>query len=351
MPARTLPGIGLKGFWDLGFNGWKDDHDRNLLVLSVLAGSQVLGLVAALPGSPTDGQVYLLDATAGADANKLCIRDVGAWVKISPLRGAILFDVAAGFHRTFNGVDWVEFVSGGGGSGDLFAANNLSDLASPTAARTNLSVYSAAQTDSAIAAAVTGLLDDKGPYDCSANPNYPAALKGDAYRVTVAGKIGGASGIDVEVGDVFIASADNAGGTQAAVGSSWYAVQANLTNAATRTRIINPALIGAVLTASEVFAAITPPSGETWTFGGNFAGASGLKLNGGTNPAASFVIDVKKNGTSAGTITISTGGVVTFATSGGASFSLTGGSDELQFVGPATAGTALGFAFAIPATY
>jgi len=77
--------------------------------------------------------------------------------------------------------------------------------------------------------AVTGLIDLKGSTDCSTNPNYPAALKGDAYIVSVAGKIGGASGLTVEAGDVYLAIVDNAGGTQAAVGASWDVLQYNLT--------------------------------------------------------------------------------------------------------------------------
>ena len=79
--------------------------------------------------------------------------------------------------------------------------------------------------------AVVGLLDDKGALDCSANPNYPAGLKGDAYHVTVAGKIGGASGISVDIGDVVACQTDNAGGTQAAVGTSWYVLEHNLVGA------------------------------------------------------------------------------------------------------------------------
>lgn len=79
--------------------------------------------------------------------------------------------------------------------------------------------------------AVTGLLDFKGNTNCSGNPNYPAALKGDAYVVSAAGKIGGASGTSVEVGDVFVASADNAGGTQASVGASWFTLEHNLAGA------------------------------------------------------------------------------------------------------------------------
>jgi hypothetical protein len=45
--------------------------------------------------------------------------------------------------------------------------------------------------------------------------------------VTVAGKIGGASGTDVEIGDWYFATADNAGGTQAAVGTSWATIEHN----------------------------------------------------------------------------------------------------------------------------
>lgn len=81
-------------------------------------------------------------------------------------------------------------------------------------------------------ASVTGLLDLKGSTDCSANPNYPSALKGDAYYVTVAGKIGGASGKTVEIGDVYVALADNAGGTEASVGTSWFVLNQNLTGVA-----------------------------------------------------------------------------------------------------------------------
>ena len=79
--------------------------------------------------------------------------------------------------------------------------------------------------------AVTGLFEFKGSTDCSANPNYPAALKGDAYVVTVAGKIGGASGKSVDIGDVYVASADNAGGTDASVGTSWFILEHNLVGA------------------------------------------------------------------------------------------------------------------------
>ena len=88
-----------------------------------------------------------------------------------------------------------------------------------------------AYTKTEVDSLVTGLLDFKGNLDCSANPNYPTGNKGDAYYVSVAGKIGGASGKSVDVGDMIIASADNAGGTEASVGTSWFVLEHNLVGA------------------------------------------------------------------------------------------------------------------------
>jgi hypothetical protein len=123
-------------------------------------------------------------------------------------------------------------------AGDLYTLLNL-DTAATLPFDTDTAL--AADSDAKIATqhavkvyvdnAVTGLLDFKGNTDCSANPNYPAASKGDAYYVSVAGKIGGASGKSVEVGDVYVAKADNAGGTEVSVGTSWFVLEHNLVGA------------------------------------------------------------------------------------------------------------------------
>ncbi|MCB9448703.1 MAG: hypothetical protein H6585_10200 [Flavobacteriales bacterium] len=78
---------------------------------------------------------------------------------------------------------------------------------------------------------LTGLWEDKGVLDCSTNPNYPASQKGDAYTVSAAGKIGGASGADVQVRDVIYCVNDNPGGDQATVGGDWNIIQTNLVQA------------------------------------------------------------------------------------------------------------------------
>lgn len=101
----------------------------------------------------------------------------------------------------------------------------------PTQGDNTTKAASTAFVTTAIATALTGVLSLKGNTDCSSNPNYPAAVKGDMYYVTVAGKIGGASGTSVNIGDAYIAKADNAGGTEASVGTSWFVLEHNLVGA------------------------------------------------------------------------------------------------------------------------
>lgn len=113
---------------------------------------------------------------------------------------------------------------------DILPASYL-DTDGTLAANSDSKIASQKAVKTFVENAVTGLLEFKGATDASANPNYPAALKGDSYVVSVAGKIGGASGKTVEIGDFYIAIADNAGGTEAAVGTSWIVLEHNLLGA------------------------------------------------------------------------------------------------------------------------
>lgn len=72
----------------------------------------------------------------------------------------------------------------------------------------------------------------KGAIDASANPNYPAANAGWTYVISVAGKIGGGAGANVEVGDRVLCIVDGSiSGSQVLVGANWNIVQANLDGA------------------------------------------------------------------------------------------------------------------------
>ncbi len=102
----------------------------------------------------------------------------------------------------------------------------------PSSVDNSTKIATTAYVQAVVALAVAGLLEFKSDLDCSANPNYPAANKGDTYYVSAAGKVGGASGPDVAVGDAVICKADASSGDHAAVGSSWFILEKNLAGAA-----------------------------------------------------------------------------------------------------------------------
>jgi len=109
-------------------------------------------------------------------------------------------------------------------SGGTISGASVTGLGTPSASGD-------AATKGYVDGLVTSPMNFKGATDCSANPNYPAATIGDTYVVSVAGKIGGASGTVVDIGDLYLAKSTNAGGTQAAVGTSWAVIEHNLQGA------------------------------------------------------------------------------------------------------------------------
>lgn len=126
--------------------------------------------------------------------------------------------------------------------------------------------------------AIANFVELQGDIDCSANPNYPAAEKGDLYYASVAGKIGGASGKSVDVGDAIIAKADNAGGTEASVGSSWFVLEHNLTG------VISGSLASTTeqLTGTDSSKLSTPDSvAALWEQGSDVASAATISLGEG----------------------------------------------------------------------
>lgn len=104
----------------------------------------------------------------------------------------------------------------------LLAANSDAKVASQKAAKTYMDLL----------ISTANALVYKGTINCSGNPNYPAADAGYLYIVSVAGKIGGASGSNVEVGDLAICNTDSTvSGDHATVGSSWNLVEKNIDGA------------------------------------------------------------------------------------------------------------------------
>lgn len=117
----------------------------------------------------------------------------------------------------------------------MFATNVVDNDGTLTAnSSTRIPTQAAVKAYADQVVAATDAMVFKGVIDCSANPNYPAADRGWTYKVSVAGKIGGASGTVVEAGDTAMCLTDGtASGNQATVGANWNIVQANLVGAVT----------------------------------------------------------------------------------------------------------------------
>lgn len=105
-------------------------------------------------------------------------------------------------------------------------------------------VDTAIATEKAIRAAINEIVGSSqalvymGAIPCDVNPPYPAASVGHVYKVSVAGKIGGSEGPNVEVGDTLVAvTADSEGGTHAQVGDKWNIIQANIDGAVTSSSV------------------------------------------------------------------------------------------------------------------
>lgn len=102
----------------------------------------------------------------------------------------------------------------------------------------------------------------KGGIDASTNPDYPAGDAGDTHKITVAGKIGGASGIDVTVGDTIYCTVDSsAAGDHATVGANWTIVQANVDAASDTTQgLVELATAAEAEARTDTTRAVTPVS-------------------------------------------------------------------------------------------
>lgn len=185
----------------------------------------------------------------------------------SPVIGQFYFDSALGMQGTWSGTAWIySGLVGVTASSTTTFTNKTIDANAPGNAITNLEVAdfapgvvnTAAGLAAATAVQLAGALAVKnavdalnlslsnvianadalvlkGAIDASTNPNFPAADAGHLYKISVAGKIGGAAGVDVQQGDTVTCFVDGTlAGTQAVVGANWIVSQANV-DAATQT--------------------------------------------------------------------------------------------------------------------
>lgn len=118
---RSLPGLGLTGFWDLG-SEYKDQMDANLRLLSALVQASVISVVDPLPGAPTNGDIHLVAATNGSNPNQIAVRDNGAWVYLVPQEGWKVWNRATDEWLVYDGTAWAVDASGGMTGAQIVAA-------------------------------------------------------------------------------------------------------------------------------------------------------------------------------------------------------------------------------------
>jgi hypothetical protein len=231
------------------------------------AGGDITG-----PGSVTDGALALWDGTDGDTlqaSNLTGLLKASSGVPAAAIEGTdyVTGDSTNTFtNKTFDA----------NGTGNSVSNIETADLASGVLnTATDLSGASNSQIPSAAAVkayadallAANDAMVFQGGIDCSTNPNYPAADAGDTYKVTVAGKIGGASGPSVAVGDTMYCTADStSSGTHATVGANWTIVQANVDAATATTQgLVELATVAEAEAATDTVRAVTPAGLASYT--------------------------------------------------------------------------------------
>lgn len=111
---RALPGLGLRAYWTPGSNDWETEHDPDTRLLSILVQAAVISRTTNLPGSPANGNIYIVPV-GQTNENQIAARDNGAWVYIVPKEGHLVHVNDTDEFVKWTGSAW-EVLSSGGGS-------------------------------------------------------------------------------------------------------------------------------------------------------------------------------------------------------------------------------------------
>ena len=112
MPERIMPGLGLRAFYDPGQRNWGTSLSEDLRLVSTLVQARATSRSTPLPATGSPGQVVIVPAAAGANANAVALWDEAggtpAWVYLTPQVGWQFWVADEARHVRFTAGAWVE---------------------------------------------------------------------------------------------------------------------------------------------------------------------------------------------------------------------------------------------------
>ncbi len=110
--ALTDPNLGLTYGWDFRESGWKDGMDDNLKALGAVVHLSILSsTTTAPPGSPTNGDRYIIPAGATGDwsgkTGEVAVRVGGAWEYYTPTEGWHAWVVSLSASLVYTSAAWI----------------------------------------------------------------------------------------------------------------------------------------------------------------------------------------------------------------------------------------------------
>lgn len=228
---------------------------KRIAVLETLSWQlPVISISDAPPTEPSAGDRYLVSANGSGDFtdqdHNIAWRDSSQWHFDTPEKGWRVFVQDENKDYWFDGDIWNAGLIEGDFIKSLTTSTNDkvpqwdgtdgNKLKDGLTVRTTIREDGSTDDDSlgtekAIRDALKALLGAKdamiykGTIDASDNPDYPPADAGHTYKISVAGKIGGNDGEDVEQGDMIICLEDGtSAGDQSTVGGDWNIIQVNI---------------------------------------------------------------------------------------------------------------------------
>lgn len=183
--SRTLPGLGLTGGWSTGENDWGAGVNANWQLLSLMAQGAALDVLATLPSTPSQGDIYLLTSAASVNGNDIACYDNSEWVYFTPKTGYLFYVTSKSAYYKFDGSNWVVLATGGGSSGDYTLPQASSSTLGGVKVGTNLSI----SADGTLSASNSGGSGTDYTLPAATNASLGGVIVGDGLNVDADGKV------------------------------------------------------------------------------------------------------------------------------------------------------------------